>query len=456
MKVALVPPRRAWRVAAVALLLSAPTLWSAPQSASADSRSYPLLYDAGPANNCYSMLVEYPPDGNTAPAPQGQDLSGCTADSKDYTFNTDTPHAAWDQGIWGWNTSSWGSTPGYSFQQTPTGSGSPKTVTMANHATGDCGLHETNVSYTYSGTQLRPGPDNEPLTMDKGAVNVSYDANVQQSGGFQCPEHRAIVTTDFILEDPWNTSASPDVISVVHFDPGTFQPVKDDGVQWSTMNPATKTCEGGCRVMVHSSLQMPDSSTSTTRISDDFSSLFQQYQAYINPSGLPASDFKLRGVQVVSSNVGTDTTTSLSNVDAHLVPGPALHGPLTYGLQGSGGSAMCLDDYNNAQQSPATVDIWDCNGGDSQDWTLGWDGTVQVHGLCLDAAGAGTANGTPVGLYTCNGGQNQQWVLGRNDQLYNPDSGRCLEINGTATANGSKPELYDCWGGQNEKWRTTA
>ncbi|MBS2966867.1 RICIN domain-containing protein, partial [Actinocrinis puniceicyclus] len=33
-------------------------------------------------------------------------------------------------------------------------------------------------------------------------------------------------------------------------------------------------------------------------------------------------------------------------------------------------------------------------------------------GLCLDVTGASTANGALVELWTCNGGSNQQWTLG--------------------------------------------
>jgi hypothetical protein len=33
-------------------------------------------------------------------------------------------------------------------------------------------------------------------------------------------------------------------------------------------------------------------------------------------------------------------------------------------------------------------------------------------GLCLDVTGASTAEGAPVELWTCNGGSNQQWTLG--------------------------------------------
>ncbi len=32
--------------------------------------------------------------------------------------------------------------------------------------------------------------------------------------------------------------------------------------------------------------------------------------------------------------------------------------------------------------------------------------------MCLDVTGASTANGAVVELWTCNGGSNQQWTIG--------------------------------------------
>jgi hypothetical protein len=59
------------------------------------------------------------------------------------------------------------------------------------------------------------------------------------------------------------------------------------------------------------------------------------------------------------------------------------------------------------------ADIWDCNGGTNQKWTVHSDGTItsNLSGLCLDAYNNGTANGTKVELWTCNGGANQKWTL---------------------------------------------
>ena len=51
------------------------------------------------------------------------------------------------------------------------------------------------------------------------------------------------------------------------------------------------------------------------------------------------------------------------------------------------------------------VQIWDCNGGTNQQWTLNADGTISgaQSGLCLDVNNDGTANGTAVILWTCTG-----------------------------------------------------
>jgi Ricin-type beta-trefoil lectin domain-like len=44
---------------------------------------------------------------------------------------------------------------------------------------------------------------------------------------------------------------------------------------------------------------------------------------------------------------------------------------------------------------------------------LNSDGAVTgvQSGLCLDVTGASAANGAPAELWTCNGGTNQQWSL---------------------------------------------
>ncbi|MFJ4979211.1 ricin-type beta-trefoil lectin domain protein [Streptomyces coeruleorubidus] len=94
---------------------------------------------------------------------------------------------------------------------------------------------------------------------------------------------------------------------------------------------------------------------------------------------------------------------------------------------------------------------------------LGWIGespvTIEVPGAkgnCLDVAGGKEANGTPVQIYTCNGGAAQQWTLeGSEDDLYfrNVGSMKCLDVAGNNSANGTKIQIYDCYKSKGQSWQ---
>ena len=114
--------------------------------------------------------------------------------------------------------------------------------------------------------------------------------------------------------------------------------------------------------------------------------------------------------------------------------------------------AKCLDDPGFRTADGTRVDLWTCNGGGNQRWTVEADGTVQVLGKCLDVAGGGTANGTPVDLLTCNGSGSQKWRPGPGGQLYNPQTGNCLDEPGFRTANGTLLDMWSCVYAANEAW----
>ncbi|WP_229864388.1 ricin-type beta-trefoil lectin domain protein [Streptomyces djakartensis] len=94
---------------------------------------------------------------------------------------------------------------------------------------------------------------------------------------------------------------------------------------------------------------------------------------------------------------------------------------------------------------------------------LGWIGdspvTIEVPGAkgnCLDVAGGKEANGTPVQIYTCNGGAAQQWTLeGNEDDLHlrNVNSFKCLDVAGNNSANGTKIQIYDCYKSKGQSWQ---
>jgi len=110
----------------------------------------------------------------------------------------------------------------------------------------------------------------------------------------------------------------------------------------------------------------------------------------------------------------------------------------------------CLDDPGGRTASRTRVQIWACNGGANQQWTVVQDGTLQVHGACL--AEAGTGNGAPAELSTCDGTSAQRWQAGTRGELVSMASGRCLDDTGWRTANGTLLQTWACSGGSEQHW----
>jgi len=125
-------------------------------------------------------------------------------------------------------------------------------------------------------------------------------------------------------------------------------------------------------------------------------------------------------------------------------------GPV-YGLHG-----LCIDDTAFGTADGTPVQIYQCNNGSNQQWTLtnpqfGQNTTLTVYGKCLDAKGGGTSDGTPVVLSTCTGASDQAWTLEYAGAWVNVKSGKCLDD--TAYGNSGTPlQIWDCNNGNNQFW----
>ncbi|HEV2646201.1 MAG TPA: ricin-type beta-trefoil lectin domain protein [Acidobacteriaceae bacterium] len=117
----------------------------------------------------------------------------------------------------------------------------------------------------------------------------------------------------------------------------------------------------------------------------------------------------------------------------------------------SGISGECLD--GGTLTSGAKVYITPCANAGRQQFNFN-SGRVITHYLCLDVVGGGTGNGSLVDLYTCNGGANQQWTVQSNGTLKNPTSGRCLDDPGGNTS--SQLDIWDCGSGTNQQFLAPA
>jgi hypothetical protein len=126
-------------------------------------------------------------------------------------------------------------------------------------------------------------------------------------------------------------------------------------------------------------------------------------------------------------------------------------GPPTGPITAGDDSSKCVDDNAQSSADGTKIQMWDCNGGANQQWTVESNGTLQVYGKCMDITSANYSNGTLIELWTCNGGANQQWQAS-NGELVNPASGKCLDDPNFNTANGTQLDLWTCNGGTNQHW----
>ncbi|GAA5201731.1 RICIN domain-containing protein [Rugosimonospora acidiphila] len=117
------------------------------------------------------------------------------------------------------------------------------------------------------------------------------------------------------------------------------------------------------------------------------------------------------------------------------------------------GSNRCLDVPNSSTTAGTQVEIWDCNGGGNQSWTLNSSKELTVYGnRCLEVANQSTAAGAAAQIATCTGAGNQQWNLNSNGTITGVQSGLCLDVISAATGNGAKVEIWTCNGGTNQQW----
>ena len=121
-----------------------------------------------------------------------------------------------------------------------------------------------------------------------------------------------------------------------------------------------------------------------------------------------------------------------------------------------GGVLKCLDvpGANNADGTAPT--LYDCHGGTNQSWSLKGVAIRGFGGKCLERSGGSLANGTPISITTCNNtSSSQTWTLTPAGEIRTGDGGagsKCIDVPGGNATNGTQLTLYDCHGGTNQKF----
>ncbi|PIB04749.1 MULTISPECIES: RICIN domain-containing protein [Streptomyces] len=111
-------------------------------------------------------------------------------------------------------------------------------------------------------------------------------------------------------------------------------------------------------------------------------------------------------------------------------------------ITGSGGK--CLAAGPVTLYGGTALQLYDCDGSASQNWSVASDGSLRSRGECMDVRDAGTVNGSQVQLFSCNTTPAQHWTYTSRRELVNPQSGRCLDAD--------RLEIWDCTGGTDQKW----
>ncbi|SFW62886.1 ricin-type beta-trefoil lectin domain protein [Amycolatopsis australiensis] len=125
-------------------------------------------------------------------------------------------------------------------------------------------------------------------------------------------------------------------------------------------------------------------------------------------------------------------------------------GPIT----GLGGK--CIDVAGANSANGTAVQLYDCNGSNAQQWTLGTDGTIRALGKCLDVTGQSTADGAQLQIWDCGGTANQKWAATAARDIVGAGSGKCVDATGNSSANGTRLQIWTCTGAANQKWTVPA
>jgi beta-glucanase (GH16 family) len=160
------------------------------------------------------------------------------------------------------------------------------------------------------------------------------------------------------------------------------------------------------------------------------------YEDPSHPSPAPSS---------ASSAATTDTPTSPST------PSTAASTASSGTIRGIGGRCVTLP-------TPGTdgtpLELRDCDGSSSQEWTFAADGTVRALGRCMDIAAASREDGAVLQAAECTAGPAQQFSITGGNDLVNSSSDKCVDVTSMNTANGARLQQWTCAGSQNQKfWR---
>ena len=121
-------------------------------------------------------------------------------------------------------------------------------------------------------------------------------------------------------------------------------------------------------------------------------------------------------------------------------------------IRKSNTTTYCLNLHGNFSKNGSVVNLWSCNGHESQKWSFYSDGTIRAFpDKCLNLHGNFSENDSVVNLWSCNGHESQKWSF-HNDGTIRAFPDKCLNLHGDLVSSGAKVNLWSCTGHQSMSW----
>jgi serine/threonine protein kinase len=116
------------------------------------------------------------------------------------------------------------------------------------------------------------------------------------------------------------------------------------------------------------------------------------------------------------------------------------------------GSGTCLDTSGGYYANGVAEQIWTCNNGANQVFTLATTGQLTIDGgqYCLDDASSADATGTHPELFTCGSQSHQRWTMRSDGSIVGDHSGLCL--NAPGNDDGTQLDFEPCSGQSHQLW----
>jgi hypothetical protein len=132
-----------------------------------------------------------------------------------------------------------------------------------------------------------------------------------------------------------------------------------------------------------------------------------------------------------------------------------------------GNSSVSLDTYGGHTSDGTIVQQWTTTSGAPQQFVLLASGSnwkiamVTNNSKCVDLSGGATADGTALVINDCNGSNSQAWTITPDAQtgaffLKNAQAGKCMDENASNTSSGLQMQIWDCNSGNNQKFNVQA